>query len=233
MTNCGFVISMTIYQTSQTSTEVRHNGVLERLELNQADYITKLGDKVGIHRGKKYMTPMTPGFQFDPHDKNNVLNINGYTLSQKLKQCGFGRLLLHTQIYYCLFVHDCKRPVYWKSRAGEIVATSSTESELVGMVNAGKEFVYLLNVARVLNMKVGDTHTCYVDNTASITVAHTSACKGRTKHLGIMIAKANDLETKDEIHFKYIPTKDQLADILTKPVATTVMDHIVKNTLSV
>ncbi|GMF01724.1 unnamed protein product [Ambrosiozyma monospora] len=30
--------------------EVRHNGVQERLELNQADYITKLGDKVGIHR---------------------------------------------------------------------------------------------------------------------------------------------------------------------------------------
>ncbi|GMG54485.1 unnamed protein product [Ambrosiozyma monospora] len=294
------------------------SGVLNKIELNQADYITKLGARLGIFRGKRYMTPMTPNFKFDPHDEDNFMDVSGYKLSRKIKLYReyVGCLmyislttrpdLAFTSIYlsrFALYPHDklfgqirravnylvasknykicysntkskfmnpstltgyleetklvafsdadlagdvCSRkstvaclfmiangPVYWKTRAGEIVATSSTESELVGMVHAGKEFVYLLNVARILHMDMSSPHTCYVDNTSSITLAHTAACKGRTKHLGIMIAKANDLETEEKVYFKYIPTKDQLADILTKPVATTVMESIIKNILLV
>ncbi|GME73210.1 unnamed protein product [Ambrosiozyma monospora] len=65
--------------------EFRSKSGLEKVELNQADYIAKLGARLGIFRGKKYKTPMTPNFKFDPHDEDNFMDVSGYKLSRKIK----------------------------------------------------------------------------------------------------------------------------------------------------
>ncbi|GMG55854.1 unnamed protein product [Ambrosiozyma monospora] len=44
----------------------------------------------------------------------------------------------------------CNGPIYWKTKGAVIAATTSTESELVGMVKAGNEMIYLLNVMRAI-----------------------------------------------------------------------------------
>ncbi|GMG39292.1 unnamed protein product [Ambrosiozyma monospora] len=122
----------------------------------------------------------------------------------------------------------CNGPVYWKTKGAAIAATSSTESELVGMVKAGNEMIYLLNVMRAIGTITDEKRdeVLFADNTAAITMAHSCACSARTKHLGLLVAKAHHLETEERIKFKYIETKDQLADIMTKPVSKGVMIHI-------
>ncbi|GME70295.1 unnamed protein product [Ambrosiozyma monospora] len=95
------------------------------------------------------------------------------------------------------------------------------------MVTAGNEMVYLIIVMNALKIKPQDgSYTIYADNTSAI--ALTASCKGRTKHFSMMIAKAHDQQEKQNIN-----SEEQLADILTKPVLTTVMQHIVGNILNV
>ncbi|GMG56002.1 unnamed protein product [Ambrosiozyma monospora] len=125
-------------------------------------------------------------------------------------------------------------PIYWKTRCSFLAALSSTESELIGMVTAGNEMIYLIIVMNALRMVPKDgSYTIYADNTSAITLADTAPCKGRTKHFSMMIAKAHDQQESQNINFEYVKSEEQLADILTKPVLTTVMQHLVGKILNV
>jgi histone deacetylase 1/2 len=42
----------------------------------------------------------------------------------------------------------------------------------------------------------------------------------RTKHVEVDYHFVRDRVTKKEIHIRFIPSKDQLADVLTKPLAS-------------
>ncbi|GMG36294.1 unnamed protein product [Ambrosiozyma monospora] len=120
-------------------------------------------------------------------------------------------------------------PVYWKTKGASVSAESSTEAELLAMVKAGNEMIYLLRVMKFIqaikNVKVQET--LFADNTSAINMAHGCACSTRTKHLGLTVAKAHEIEEEEMIKFVYIETKDQLADILTKPIQGAVLAHII------
>ena len=60
--------------------------------------------------------------------------------------------------------------------------------------------------------------TAFEDNTGAIELAKAPRLRPRTKHINIKYHHFRDAADQGEIHIKKIDTKDQLADMGTKPL---------------
>ena len=114
-------------------------------------------------------------------------------------------------------------PISWRSKLQRVVALSSCEAELIAIVDAAKEAVWMRKALRGYNLMLDAPLTIHEDNQGTIAVATNSrGMSNRTKHVATRYFAIRDWIDHGEICVVYIPTTAQLADIFTKglPVAT-------------
>jgi len=109
-------------------------------------------------------------------------------------------------------------PVSWRSKKQSLSTTSSTESELVSLCSATKEAIWLKNLAMELNIVDSTPVDIFCDNTSTIRIIDEEKAAKRTRHLRAQIEFPKEHVELGTIDIKHIPGKDQLADILTKPL---------------
>ena len=107
-------------------------------------------------------------------------------------------------------------PVSWRSKKQVI---STAEAEYVALSSAAQECVWM----RRLNSEFGnpqtDPTTVMEDNQSCIAMAKNPQYHGKSKHIDIKYHFVRDLVGDKMIKLKYCPTKEMVADILTKGVA--------------
>lgn len=116
--------------------------------------------------------------------------------------------------------------VIWKSRKQSTVALSTTESELISLCEASMEACWLIKLLKDLNIMIENV-TIFEDNQSCIKTVKNPDQK-RLKHIDV---KYNFIKEKVEsgvIIVRYVSTKDQLADILTKPLSKIQQNYFVK-----
>ena len=99
-----------------------------------------------------------------------------------------------------------------------MVALSSAESEYIGATTAAKEGTWLKLLLLDLQHPQG-TVTLYEDNEACIALSKNPQHHSRTKHIQVSFHYIRDQVSNKEFVLKYVPTKEQLADITTKGLA--------------
>ena len=109
-------------------------------------------------------------------------------------------------------------PVSWYSKRQSVVALSSAESEYIGATTAAKEGTWLKLLLLDLQHPQG-TVTLYEDNEACIALSKNPQHHSRTKHIQVSFHYIRDQVSNKEFVLKYVPTKEQLADITTKGLA--------------
>jgi hypothetical protein len=107
-------------------------------------------------------------------------------------------------------------PVSWRSKRQTTVSLSTTEAEYVAGLDAGKEIKWIRNLLSELGYGVTGASPLLMDNQSAIQVAKNPEHHGRMKHLDLAHYWLRDEVTKGTIRVEYVPTQDQLADILTK-----------------
>ena len=116
-------------------------------------------------------------------------------------------------------------PITWCSKLQTEIALSTTESEYIALSQAMREVIPFMN----LMMEVNDIFTlnhskpvfhCKVfeDNNSCIKVAESPKFTPRTKHIAIKYHHFRSFVANKTISILPIDTKDQLADIFTKPL---------------
>ena len=116
-------------------------------------------------------------------------------------------------------------PITWCSKLQTEIALSTTESEYIALSQAMREVIPFMN----LMMEVGDIFKlhnpkpklhCKVfeDNRSCIRVAESPKFTPRTKHIAIKYHHFRSHVANKTIEILPISTKDQLADIFTKPL---------------
>jgi len=111
-------------------------------------------------------------------------------------------------------------PISWTSKKQRSVARSSTEAEYRAVATGATELMWLLKLLqelrvpiqqppRILCDKIGATYLC------SNPVFHTWM-----KHISMDYHFVREQVQAGTLHVSHVSTKDQLADILTKPLAT-------------
>ena len=135
---------------------------------------------------------------------------------------------------YYILLHGC--PIVWKSQLQTEIALSSTESEYTGLSYALREAIPIIETLKELKREgfpvSGATPTIkckvYEDNSGALEIATNHKYRPRTKHLNNKLHHFRDYVSRGEISIVRISTKDQLADILTKPVTEEILRKLRK-----
>ncbi|KAI0522814.1 hypothetical protein KFK09_005199 [Dendrobium nobile] len=119
---------------------------------------------------------------------------------------------------FCTFLGDTL--VSWTVKKQTTVSRSSTESEYRALASATTDTIWinkLLADFRIPHLQPVDI---FCDNTSTIVLANNPVFHARTKHIEIDQRFVRDHIQQETIRLLPISTIDQIADILTKPLAT-------------
>ena len=109
----------------------------------------------------------------------------------------------------------CDQPVYWRSKRQPIVTCSTTEAELVAL-NLCALQVQRLKLLLGEDLGVNPLHgRLKCDNQSTVAIAHNPVSSDRSRHIKVKHRKIQELIQHQEMSVSWIPTNEQLADILT------------------
>lgn len=108
-----------------------------------------------------------------------------------------------------------------------VVAKSSTEAEFRAMANGICELLWLRIVIEDLKVEHEGTMRLYCDNKSAINIAHNPVQHDRTKHIEIDRHFIKEKLESGLISTPYTPSKDQLADVLTKGLPVSRFQEII------
>jgi hypothetical protein len=108
--------------------------------------------------------------------------------------------------------------IYWRSKRQSIVTMSTSEAELVALTELSLQVKWLRNLA-IDDLKLSLSVTpLFCDNNSIVTLAKDPIASDRTKYIDVRHRKVQEVVEQKEIQVKWIPTDEQAADILTKPL---------------
>ncbi|XP_019157723.1 PREDICTED: uncharacterized protein LOC109154370 [Ipomoea nil] len=110
--------------------------------------------------------------------------------------------------------------VSWVSRKQRTVARSSTEAEYKGPTDVAAEVTWAMSLLLELGLHSSTPATLWCDNLGVTYMCANPVFHARTKHVEIDYHFVRDKVTTGEFTFNFVSTKDQLADIFTKPLVS-------------
>ena len=130
-----------------------------------------------------------------------------------------------SRLAYHIMYNGCL--IYWSSKLQTEVALSTTEAEYICLSQSLRTTISLMRLFRELEKKIPGFKTpkplvrctAFEDNSGAIELAKAPKLRPRTKHINIKYHHFRDAVGKGDIKIEKIDTKDQLADIGTKPLS--------------
>ena len=113
----------------------------------------------------------------------------------------------------------------WQTKSQKTVALSSCEAELYAACEAVKEILWLIMFFIELKLKFNKP-VLYVDNQGAIALAKNPVLHQRTKHIDIRYFFIREKIDNTMLEMLYVDTKNNLADLFTKPVVLAVQRHL-------
>jgi Reverse transcriptase (RNA-dependent DNA polymerase) len=105
-------------------------------------------------------------------------------------------------------------PVHWSSKKHTCVALSTAEAEYMAASSCSQEVLWLRHIHCDIGcVQTGPTEI-YEDNAAAI--KWSTGDSRRAKHLDLKVCFVHDLVAKQQVCLKYVPMRNQLADLFTK-----------------
>jgi len=109
--------------------------------------------------------------------------------------------------------------ISWKCKLQDVIALSTTEAEYYSLSAAVKEAKYLRALLSDLGFNQAFATTIFEDNQGCVNLAHHSTSHERTKHIDIKHHFIRQEIRNGAIKVIYCPTRDMVADIMTKPLS--------------
>jgi Reverse transcriptase (RNA-dependent DNA polymerase)/GAG-pre-integrase domain len=133
---------------------------------------------------------------------------------------------------YIIFYSGC--PIIWTSKLQTEIALSATEAEYIALSQSLREVTALFAIVReiklihpTINAAIPQVHcTVFEDNAGAIEMAKCPKMRPRTKHLNIKYHHFREAVANKEITIKYIRSRLQLADMLTKALVLSLYDTL-------
>jgi hypothetical protein len=124
-----------------------------------------------------------------------------------------------------IFTHN-GGPVAWCSRRQTCTTLSTTEAEYVAASETSREAIWLRHLLQDIDLANPNPVKIHCDNQSAIQLVRNPVLHARTKHINIRYHFIRDQLESNKIDIIYIETKMQIADILTKPLATPLFERL-------
>jgi len=109
--------------------------------------------------------------------------------------------------------------VSWVSRKQRTIARSSTEAEYKALADVAAEVVWVQSLLRELGLSLTSTPVLWCDNLGATYLCANPVFHARTKHVEIDYHFVRERVASGDLKVNFLSTKDQVADIFTKPLA--------------
>ena len=106
--------------------------------------------------------------------------------------------------------------VSWGSKKQTLVTLSSTEVEYIAAAHAAKEAIWLRCLLPKLRESLKLPTTLFINNQSAMVIAQNPEFHNRMKHIEVQYHFLQQVVDDGEIHLEYLPTREQIVDILTK-----------------
>lgn len=106
----------------------------------------------------------------------------------------------------------------WNSKKQPIVSRSSTEAEYKAVTNASAKLIWIQTIFRELGVFLSFAPILFCDNIGAMYLSSNRAFRARTKHIVIDYHFVREHATSKSLVVKFLSSKDQVANSLTKPL---------------
>ncbi|KAG2904353.1 hypothetical protein PC129_g9079 [Phytophthora cactorum] len=121
-------------------------------------------------------------------------------------------------------------PVIFKSKTQKSVAQSTAEAEYVAQSICTQETIWVRTLLEEMGVNHAGPTAIFVDNQAAISMTKQIGYSQRCKHIDLRFHYVREKVEEGVVKPIYIPMSDQLADYLTKPLASSQFRHLVSKT---
>ncbi|SGY82543.1 BQ5605_C009g05577 [Microbotryum silenes-dioicae] len=146
-------------------------------------------------------------------------NLEGSTVFELYSDASWGDDMLTGKSIGAFVSIMAGAAISWQSKQQSMVATSTTEAEILAASATAKEAMWLRRLAADLKIQQPGSTLLWEDNQAVIAIAQNPAHHGRTKHYSVHHFYIRERVTTGDIRIKYCKTGAMTADLLTKPLA--------------
>ena len=108
--------------------------------------------------------------------------------------------------------------VAWGSKRQSCTTLSTTEAEYVAACETTKEAMWLRYLLKQIGMLPNGPFLLLCDNQSAIRLVRNPEHHQRTKHIAVRYHFIREKQAAGDINVSYVNTRDQLADIFTKPL---------------
>ena len=110
--------------------------------------------------------------------------------------------------------------ISWKTRKQQTVALSTCEAEYIALANAVQEAKFLKQLCIDMRVSIGEGKAFIkIDNQGAMNLAKNPIHHQRSKHIDIRYHFIREEVKEDRVSLEYVPTKENIADIFTKPAS--------------
>lgn len=116
--------------------------------------------------------------------------------------------------------------ISWISKKQPVVSLSTTEAEFIAAALCACQCVWLRRILEHLNHCQKGATVMFCDNVSTIKLSKNPVLHGRSKHIDVRFHFLRDLCNDGVIELNYCSTRDQLANIMTKPLKVEDFQHL-------
>jgi hypothetical protein len=119
---------------------------------------------------------------------------------------------------YCVYLGS--NLISWSSRKQPTVSRSSTKAEYKSVANTAAELLWIRSLLKELRLTLSGPPKIWCDNIGATYLSVNPVFHARTKHVAIDFHFARELVASKDLEILFVPSADQIADVLTKPLAS-------------
>jgi histone deacetylase 1/2 len=119
--------------------------------------------------------------------------------------------------------------ISWSSKKQPTVSRSSTEAEYKALANGAAEAIWVDSLLKELGVIRQRTPILWCDNLGATYLTVNPVFHAQTKHIEIDFHFVRERVAAGDLDVRFISTRDQLADVLTKPATRQMIDRFKSN----
>lgn len=109
-------------------------------------------------------------------------------------------------------------PISWSSKKQATVAVSSTDAEAKALTEGIREAIWLRTLSTKIHGNIPNPISIFCNNQSTLKAARNPVHHEQLKHIELWLHFIRENVITGIVDILYIPTRDQIADLLTKPL---------------
>eukprot|EP00253_Pinus_taeda_P003765 PITA_03765 len=118
------------------------------------------------------------------------------------------------------------RLVSWFSKKQSSIALSTAEAEYVATASCCTQLLWMMQTLQDFHITCKPPISNLCDNTSAISISKDPVMHSKTKHIPIKYHFLREQVLEQKVKLEYVPSKEKVADILTKPLPRETFEYL-------